>query len=449
MSTSPSTADHRPTRGGTPRRSSVRIRVFAVLFALILINFLDRTALTVALPYIGKDITITPQVKGWILGAFFWTYLIFQIPGGWLLDRFGPRKIIGIVGTAWGLVELATGFVTGAFALLLFRLGLGAFEAPVYPAGAKVNSAWLPAKERARGATILDAASPLGAAFGGLLVTFLIGVFGSWRWAFFATGALTVLAALACFAYLRDRPEQHPKVSDSELDHIRSDQQEVAEETSPLPRMSDYLRSRSFWGMMIGRLGWAFAWWGIISWTPSYLVDALHFDLAQVGWGTFFVYGMGFVGEVLSGFLTDYLRRRTGRLNLVTKIMLVGSGAAGAVAIFLIPLTSNGYLALVALGVAVFFILFGGIYWAVPAWLAQRRQVGTVGGVMNVASAAGGALAPVVMGYAIAAAAGSYAGAFLFLAGAAVIYLIGSLLIDFEKPLAGSTGTVRVGTEEL
>lgn len=273
--------------------------------------------------------------------------------------------------------------------LLLSRLGLGAAEAPVYPAGAKTNSAWLPAKERARGATVLDAASPLGAAFGGLLITFLIGAFGSWRWAFFATGALTVVAALLCYRYLRDQPEQHRGVNDAELAHIHSDRPtDPADADGPLPAARDYLRSTSFWAMLLGRLGWAFAWWGIISWTPSYLVDALHFDLKELGWGTFFVYGMGFVGEVASGFLTDHLRRRTGRLNLVTKIMLVGSGAAGAVAIFLIPLTSNGYLALVALGVAVFFILFGGIYWAVPAWLAPRAQVGTVGGVMNVASAA-------------------------------------------------------------
>lgn len=430
------------------RRSSVRIRVFAILFALILINFLDRTALTVALPYIGEDISITPAIKGWILGAFFWTYLIFQLPGGWLLDRFGPRKIIGIVGTAWGLVELVSGFATGAIFLLMTRLSLGAAEAPVYPAGAKINSAWLPGKERARGATILDAASPLGAAFGGLLITFLIGIFGSWRWAFFVTGALTIAAAVLCYVYLRDRPQQHPRVNDAELAHIRSDRNTEPAEDGPLPTARDYLTSASFWGMMLGRLGWAFAWWGIISWTPSYLVDALHFDLESLGWGTFFVYGMGFVGEILSGFLTDHLRKRTGRLNLVTKIMLVGSGAAGAVAIFLIPLASNGYTALIALGVAVFFILFGGIYWAVPAWLAPRAQVGTVGGAMNIASAAGGALAPVVMGYAIMAGSGSYAGAFGFLAGAAVIYLIGSLLINFEKPLAGTTGRIRVGSEE-
>jgi MFS transporter, ACS family, D-galactonate transporter len=84
----------------------------------------------------------------------------------------------------------------------------------------------------------------------------------------------------------------------------------------------------------------------------------------------------------------------------------------------------------------VFFINFGGLYWAIPALLAPRPQVGTVGGVMNVASAGGGALAPIIMGFAIGAASGAYGGAFVFLGCAAVVYLVGSMIIDFERPIA-------------
>jgi ACS family D-galactonate transporter-like MFS transporter len=420
------------------KRSRVRLYVFGVLWILILINFLDRTVLPVALPYINDDFPISSAEKGWILGAFFWTYLVLQIPGGWLLDKVGPRRVVAITGTLWGAVELVTGFATGAIYLLLTRLGLGVTEAPVYPAASKLNANWLPPKERARGATILDAASPAGAAFGGLLATFLIGALGSWRWAFIVTGALTIIIAVLYYLYLRDTPEQHNSVNSAELDHIRSarDVGQTDDEQATLPKVRDYTKSLSFWGMWFGRLGWALTWWGIISWTPSYLVDALHFDLAKLGWGTFFIYGMGFVGEIASGFATDYFRSRTTRYNAATKIPLIISGVVGGGTVAIMPLINNGYIAVLILGISVFFILFGGLYWAIPSWLAPKQQVGTIGGVMNVASAAGGGLAPVIMGYAITAGNGSYVGAFIFLALAAVLYLVGSLLINFNRPLA-------------
>lgn len=177
-------------------------------------------------------------------------------------------------------------------------------------------------------------------------------------------------------------------------------------------------------------------WWGIISWTPTYLSDAMGFDLAALGWGTFLVYGCGVLGELLSGQVTDRFRGRSNNPNHVMRVVLGVSGVGSVVAILAIPLVDGGYAALALLSLAVFFNQMGGIYWAIPAWLVPRPQVGKVGSVMNVASSAGGGLAPVVMGYSIAAAGGSFGGAFVFLAGAAVVYLLGSMVIDFRRPLA-------------
>lgn len=421
-----------------PKRTWVRVQIFSILWILVLLNFIDRATLSVAMPFIAEEFQMSPEMQGVLLGSFFWTYLIFQIPGGWLLDRFGPRKIVGGAGVIWGFFQLIAGFASSGLFLTFTRLGLGASEAPVFPAGAKLNANWLPAKERARGATFVDAAGPFGSAVGGLIVTLLIGVFGGWRMAFIITGAVTMLVAALYFFYLRDTPAQHKGVNAAELAHIQSDDASVDTASGPLPTASDYARSTSFWGLMLGRLGWATVWWGIISWTPSYLSSALGFDLAGLGWGTFLVYGMGVLGQLVAGVTADKWRQSTPRFNVVMKTIFGISGLGTAIAIFALPGVTDGPTALALLSTAVFFINFGGLYWAIPAWLAPKKQVGTVGGVMNVASSGGGALAPIVMGFAIGASGGSYAGSFVFLGVCATVYLLGSLLINFEKPLAAA-----------
>ncbi|WP_139200766.1 MFS transporter [Curtobacterium sp. MMLR14_010] len=418
-------------------RSRVRLGVFGILWVLVLLNFVDRSALSISLPFISEDFELSPAVNGWVLGSFFWTYLLFQIPGGWLLDRIGARKVVLWAAGLWGLFQVLGGIATGGIMLVASRLGMGASEAPVYPAGSKLNSKWLPSKERARGATFIDAASPFGSAVGGLIITGLIGLSGSWRWSFVITGVITVLVSVLYYVYVRDDPEKHPKTNQAELDYIHGDDPVTQEtEQGALPAVSDYARSSSFWAMWLGRLGWATVWWGIISWSPSYLSNALHFDLAGLGWGTFFIYGMGVLGQVVSGFATDRLRARTTNYNRAMKLVLAVSGVGTVASILVLPTVSTGYAALVALALAVFFNQFGGVYWAIPSWLSPRSQVGRVGSVMNVASSLGGAIAPVVMGYAIGASGGGYAGAFLFLAIAGVVYLAGSMFIDFNRPLA-------------
>lgn len=423
----------------------MRLAIFGLLWVIVVLNFVDRSALPIALPYMKTDLGLSSDQAGWILGAFFWTYLIMQVPSGFLLDRVGPRRVIGAAGIIWGVFQILIGLVTSSWLLFVARLGLGAGEAPMFPAGAKLNSSWLASVERARGATFIDAAAPLGAALGGLVTTALIGVFGSWRWAFVITGIVTIAMTIVYCIYLRDTPEEHPGVNEAELEHIRAGQRDPDDahaapvgvvHEDPSPKAGQYLRSRSFWSFMAGRLGWALVWWGIISWVPSYLVNTLHFDLARLGWGTALIYGVGFVGEVLSGVISDAARARFGFGNGVMKIILGVSGLIAAAAVLCLPLVDNGYLALTLLSIAVFFILFGGLYWAIPAWLAPAGQVGLVGGVMNVASAVGGGFAPVVMGYAIQASGGSYSGAFVFLGCCALLYVAGSLGIDFSRPLA-------------
>ena len=145
-------------------RSSVRWKIFFLMLFLIAINYIDRASLSVAMPLIAKEFNLDPATQGLILSSFFWTYAFMQVPGGMLADKFKPRIVIAGATVGWGFFQAIAAASTSWMMLLLTRLGLGATEAPIYPAGGKLNAIWMTQNERARGATLLDGGAPLGAA---------------------------------------------------------------------------------------------------------------------------------------------------------------------------------------------------------------------------------------------------------------------------------------------
>ena len=150
----------------TTRRTSVRWRVFLLILLIVAINYVDRASLSVAMPTISQEFGIDAAAQGIILSSFFWTYAPMQIPGGWLADKYGPRRIIAGAAILWGAFQVLGDLATGWVGLLLARLGLGLAEGPTFPAGGKLNAVWLPAKERGRGAVLIDGGAPLGTALG-------------------------------------------------------------------------------------------------------------------------------------------------------------------------------------------------------------------------------------------------------------------------------------------
>lgn len=238
------------------RASQVRWRIFGIVFVLVVINLIDRVALSIAMPTISKEFSLEPAMQGLILSAFFWSYALLQIPGGWLIDRFGPRALITGATVGWGFFQAIAGLATGGVSLLISRIGLGAAEAPLFPAGAKLNSIWLSPKERARGAVLVDSGAPLGAAFGGVIIAWLILSLGSWRTAFVVAGIATILLGYLAWWYLRDEPADHPGVSPNELALIKASAQ-----VSPAAQ-NDSARAitpRSLTAILVGRMSWASA----------------------------------------------------------------------------------------------------------------------------------------------------------------------------------------------
>lgn len=420
------------------RKTGVRWRIFALILLIVSINYIDRASLSVAMPAISSEFGFGPAAQGLILSAFFWSYALMQVPGGWLADRYRPRAIIAGSAILWGAFQAGTALVTGYIGLLLARVGLGLAEGPIYPASGKLNAVWLPARERCRGAVIIDGGAPLGTAFGGLIIATLMGTFHSWRWAFVIAGVGTIAAGLLAYWYIRDTPREQSSANEAEVVYIETEHAKedalAAGSHSGKGNIVDFLRFRSFWGMVLGWLGFDLVFYGCVSWAPSYLAQARHLSLGAIGGSLFVIFGAGFVGEIAGGFLADYWQARGGSPNTVMRTLLGISGVLTTLSTLLLAFVTNQVVAVALLASTLFFLRWAGLYWSIPATLTDRGRAGILGGMMNLVGNVGGILVPVIVGL-IVQATGSYFLALMFFTGSGILYLVSSLAIDFSRKL--------------
>jgi ACS family D-galactonate transporter-like MFS transporter len=421
----------------TTRRTSVRWRIFLLILLIVSINYVDRVSLSVAMPTISKEFAIDSAAQGVILSAFFWTYALMQVPGGWLADKYRPRLIIAGATILWGAFQASAVLATSSAGLLLARLGLGFAEGPIFPASGKLNAVWLPAKERGRGAVLIDGGAPLGTAFGGLIIAALMVAFDSWRTAFVAAGLGTIAAGLFAYFYIRDNPREQPSTSEAEAKYIEREhakEDELLTQQAGRTEVLGFLRFRSFWGMLLGWVGFNLVFYGLVTWAPSYLAQARHLSLAAIGGATFIIFGAGFVGEIVGGFLSDLWKERGGSPNIVMRTVLGISGVLTTFSTFLLAFVTSPAAAVALLAITLFFSRWGGLYWSIPPILTDRGRVGVLGGIMNFAGNIAGILVPIIVGV-IVQLTGSYFLALMFFSASGVLYLISSLIIDYSKKL--------------
>ena len=420
------------------KATSVRWKLFILLLILVTVNYIDRGSISVALPLIQEEFNLPPELLGLLLSAFFWTYAAMQVPVGWLIDRFGPRKVLTASCVGWGAATAASGLAGGFLSMFIARMGIGVTEAGVMPAGGKLNALWMPAKERGRGATILDAGAPLGAGIGGIAIAGLIALTGSWRWAFVAAGAATVLMGLAVWWYVRDTPRSHPSIGEAEAEYIESAHREEDEANAGLNgkgKLRNYLKYRSFWSMCFGWFGFNGVFYGLLTWGPLYLSESKGFDLKEIGWSTFVIFGAGFAGEIIGGRLADALQAKGLGTNKVMRSLLGLSAVMVTLGLVGTTIIPDPVTAVALLSVVLFFLRWVGLFWAVPATLGGRANAGVLGGAMNLSGNVAGFLTPIVVGL-IVGATGGYTWALLYFVGSAVIMGISVVTLDYSKRLA-------------
>src|SRR5438552_1760349 len=416
--------------------STVRWKIFLMMLFLISINYIDRASLSVAMPMIAKEFDIGPAAQGLLLSSFFWTYALMQIPGGMLADRFGPRVVIAGATLGWGFFQAIAAVCTGWVSLLVTRLGLGASEAPIYPAGGKLNAMWMTQNERGRGATLLDGGAPLGAALGSIIIAGLISGLGSWRLSFVVAGIGTILAGLWAWRYIRNNPRDHPSANEAEIRYL---EQAHALEDHQSPKAAGgsvlgFLRYRSVWSMCLGWMFFNTVWYGLLTWMPNYLYKVHGFDIKQLGGASFIIFFAGFVGELAGGFIADHWKARGGSPNRVMRSLFGVAAVIATIAIFSVAQVNDPIAVVVLLSITLFFLRWCGLYWAIPSILATRARAGFLGGMMNLGGNIGGISVPIIVGL-IVQATGSYFLALMFFAAAGVGLFLCSTAIDYSKKL--------------
>jgi ACS family D-galactonate transporter-like MFS transporter len=414
----------------------VRWNIFLVMLLLVTVNYIDRASLSVAMPLLTKEFSLSPVMQGFILSSFFWSYTLMQIPGGQLVDRFKPRAVLALCTLFWGGFQAVAAIATSSAGLLMTRIGLGVAEAPVASAGGALNAAWLTQHERVRGASLMDGGSPLGAAFGSVLIAWLILVMHSWRSAFAIAGIGTILCGMLAWRYIRNQPREHAGVNEAEALHIeRAQALEHAKEAKDLSgRSIDFFRFRSVWLMFFGFMCCTTLYYGLLTWMPTYLHKVHGFDLQQMGNASFLIFMCGFVGEVVGGFIADKWLASGAAPNLVMRVMFGIAGVVATISVFCVAYATNPRMVVILLSATLFFLRWGGLYWSIPAMLATRNKVGALGGLLNFGGNLGGMAIPIVVG-AIVQYTGSYFLALMCFAAMGVGLPVCSIGIDYERKI--------------
>ena len=416
----PAGSRERHARGGR-----VRWAIAVLLFFGVLINYFDRTNLSVTEGAVRTDFGLTAGQMGIVLSAFLWSYALMQIPAGLLLDKIGVRWVVRVATWIWGLACLLTAIASGTGVLILSRILLGVAEAPVFPGAMKATGYWFPRDERGLSTAVFDSGQRLSNVIGTPLVALAVVGFG-WRGAFWTTGALSVVFALVFwFGYRNPKQARRAgRLSEAEYAHIRDGgaQDEDVRQANPFANLGYVLGRRKVWGLSLGLACAGYTAWMLLTWLPGYLQTALHMSVLKSGLFTAIPWLIAVVAEfVVPGWLVDHLIQRGRRPTLVRKAVLV-AGMIIAVGVIGAAFTTS-------VAVALFWITVGtvGITLAfcvsnsIPALIAPEGSVGAVASTMNFVNTLLGAAAPIVTGY-LVQTTGGFGAAFVV---AAVILAIG------------------------
>ncbi|MFC5832695.1 MFS transporter [Nonomuraea insulae] len=392
------------------------------------IAYLDRSSLSVASTYMQDELGFDQTMKGILLSSFFWTYAIFQLPSGWLLDKFGPRVIYPIAVVWWSLWTAATALTHGVGTLMIARLGLGMGEAPVQPANIKVVAAWFPRRERALASSLFDTGQQIGVAVSVPIVTALIAGFG-WRAAFVVIGVVG-LAWVVGWLMIYRSPREHPRISQAELDYIEGGDAAVPEaETGPPMRWRQLLRYPTVWGLVFGYICRSATGAFFLTWYPSYLVEDRGFTILELG-----VFGaipslLGVFATIAGGAYSDWLVRRGVPISRARKIPII-TGMLLASTIALTTFVPGNVAVMVLLSVSNCAHSFAGAaILSLPAEVAPTPSVvGSVAGFQNFGSQIGSIISPILIGFFLTLSGNSYTGPMLF---AGVMAILGTLIYGF------------------
>lgn len=421
---------------GSATRTRKRFAVLAMLFVVTTINYADRATLSIAGPALSRELGIDAVTMGYVFSAFGWSYVIAQLPGGWLLDRFGSKAVYAASILLWSVFTLLQGGIsfltatagTAVVALFALRLLVGAAEAPSFPANGRIVASWFPANERGTASAIFNSAQYFATVLFAPLMGWVTHSFG-WPAVFVVMGGLGIVVS-AVWLKTVFTPKSHPGVNQAELDYIAAGgalvnmdnantQSRSFGEPPKLHYIKQLLSNRMLMGVYVGQYCITTLTYFFLTWFPVYLVKERGMSILNAGFVAALPAICGFAGGVLGGLISDGLLRRGKSLTVARKTPIV-IGMLLSTSMIVCNYVDSAAVVVAIMSLAFFGKGLGALGWAVVSDTSPKEISGLSGAVFNTFGNTAGITTPIVIGY-LVKGTGSFNAALVFVAANALI----------------------------
>ncbi|MGG1948950.1 MFS transporter [Trinickia sp. NRRL B-1857] len=423
------------------RRTKVRYFILALIFVITTLNYADRATLSVTGSAIRAQFGLDAIRMGYIFSAFSWAYVLAQVPAGWLLDRFGARRVYAgsiVLWSIFTLLQSAIGLLgsVGAAiaALFVLRFAMGAAEAPAFPANAKVVAMWFPAHERGTASAFFNSAQYFAAVVFTPLMAWITHVYG-WHRVYVVMGVGGLVIGCVWLKAMMN-PADHPRVNREELEHIVQGGGLAGSHWPATPAarkgaswavVRQLLGNRMLLGVYLAQYCINVLTYFFLTWFPLYLVQARHMTILQAGLIASLPAVCGFLGGVLGGVASDALIRAGRSLTVARKVPIVG-GMMLSSCIIGCNYVNSDWIVVALMSIAFFGKGLGALGWAVIADTAPKEAIGLSGSLFNMFGNIAGIVTPIVIGY-LVATQGSFNGALAFVGINAIVTVFSYLVI--------------------
>lgn len=410
----------------TAKRTHARFAILALLTVGTLINYLDRTVISVAAPMLSSDLGLSAVAMGVVFSAFSWTYAAAQIPGGILLDRIGVRLTYFLSVTIWSAFTLLQGLTTNLWSLIACRMGLGVAEAPAFPSNSRILGTWFPQAERATATGVYSIGQYFGLAFLSPVLFWVAATFG-WRMLLIIVGAAGIGFGVLWYALYRDPHES--RANQAELDHIASGGG-LGRSTRvhfKWRHIAFLLKQRQILGASIGQFASNSTLVFFLTWFPTYLATERQMGWIKVGFFTVLPFIAACVGVITGGVCSDLLLRRTGSANVARKAPII-VGLLLASTIVIANFVTRDALVIAIMSAAFFGQGMCNLGWTLLTDVAPKQLMGLSGGVFNLCANLAGIVTPLVVGF-VVGATGSFVWALAFIGALALVGVVSYVFV--------------------
>ena len=420
--------------------SRIRFTILAAVFINVVINYMDRSNISVAAPMISEDLHLTPVQLGYIFSSFGWTYALLQIPGGFMVDYFGPRVLYAFSLISWSATTIAHGFAKGFASLVGLRMAIGVMEAPSYPANNRIVTTWFPNNERASAIAVYTSGQFIGLAFLAPVLTTLEHYTG-WKGLFIITGIIGIIWGIFWYYFYRN-PEEHSRINEAELRHIECNINTINKKNTSFKwhDLAEVISHKKLWGIYLGQFAVNSTMWFFLTWFPTYLVKYRGISFIKSGFLSSAPFLCAFAGILLSGFLSDYMMKKGVSAGIARKTPVI-AGLVLSVSIIGANYVNNPALIIFFMCLAFFGNGFASITWVFVSALSPQRLMGLTGGVFNFIGGLAAVFTPLIIGYLIKG--NNFAPAIIFVG---VLGVFGALSYIF---LVGKVERIEIKQEAL